>query len=186
MPKFLWDSCVFIAYLNQEDSSYDIPSIQQYLDDAEAGTCQIFVSSIGFAEVIRGHLVNPEDGALADFLNDLNASITVQSANANVCEIAGRLKDIKFKKGTSEGRILTTGDAIFLATAIYLEHDLEIDLDAFHTFDAGRSSKHIEGAKAVPMLGIDEWLEGVEETDLVAQLRAVNICKPIHPEPKIV
>lgn len=184
MQTYLWDSCVFMAFMNKESQSHDVASIQQFLDDAEARRCQLFTSSIGFAEITQGKLLDQSIGTFTEFLADLNASVVVQTANANVCEIAGRLKDIKWRKGASDKRRLTTGDAIFVATAIYLEEVLEVDMDAFHTFDEGRAPKNIEeNTKAIPLIGIHEWLDGVENSDLVERLRSLNICKPIHPEP---
>ena len=98
---------------------------------------------------------------------------------------AGLLKDVSYKKGSSKSRVLTTGDAIMLATALEIEETYGVDLDAFHTFDNGHGKGNPEG-KGVPLLDYHLWLEGVERTEVVNRVVALNRCKPIHDEPDMI
>jgi len=49
--NLFWDSCVFNAFLYEESDSYDIESIDQYIDEAKSGRFKIYTSSIIFAEI---------------------------------------------------------------------------------------------------------------------------------------
>lgn len=46
-----WDSCVFNAFLYEESDSYDIESIDKYIDEAKSGKFKIYTSSIIFADI---------------------------------------------------------------------------------------------------------------------------------------
>lgn len=49
--NLFWDSCVFSAYLYEEDAAYDLASIEQYLSEAKEGKFKIYTSSVVFAEI---------------------------------------------------------------------------------------------------------------------------------------
>ncbi|MDH6268409.1 putative nucleic acid-binding protein [Rhizobium sp. SG_E_25_P2] len=184
--SYFWDSCVFIAFLNNDRSSYDVESLEAFLKDSEAsGGPRIFTSSIALAEVSPGKLKNSAHSSFSSFLNDFRNSISVVDTSPFININAGLLKDVRYKKGASDKRILTTGDAIMLATALEIEETYGIKLDAFHTYDNGRGKGNPEG-RGVPILGFHEWLDDVPETDLIKRVVALNRVKPIHPEPSLI
>ena len=49
--NLFWDSCVFNAFFYEESDSYDIESIDQYIDEAKSGRFKIYTSSIIFSEI---------------------------------------------------------------------------------------------------------------------------------------
>ncbi|MGO6999492.1 type II toxin-antitoxin system VapC family toxin [Rhizobium leguminosarum] len=180
---YFWDSCVFIAYLNNDVAAYDINSLELFLRDSqERGGCKIYTSGIALAEVSPGKLKNSSHASFQDFLNDFRGAISVVDTSPLINVNAGILKDVPYKKQSSNKRVLTTGDAIMLATALEIEGTYGIKLDAFHTFDNGRGKGSPEG-KGVPILGYHEWLEEVVQDDLVKRVVSLNRTKPIHPEP---
>lgn len=179
MEKLFWDSCVFNALLYDETTSYDVDSIQQYLDEARDGKYVIYTSSVFLAEIAHSKIKKIGVGGPNEFLNDLQGVVVVIDASLEIMELAGRLKDIPYRKQDSTKRRLGTGDAVMLATALNLQDAYEVEIDRFHTFDNG-------GQKgSVPLLSYEQWLEGVigKKLELAKRVSGLKRCKPIHPAP---
>jgi len=185
VTNLFWDSNVFIAFLNDEKDIYPVPSIQQYLEDAKLGQCKIYTSSIIFSEVTPKRIAKSEYGTFNDFLGDFRSQVVTIGNDPNIGSLSGELKDLQYKKGTSTTRILTTGDAIMLATALELESTYGVKIDAFHTFDNGGGPRSPEGGKGIPLLTYQEWCEGIENDPLAKRVIGLNRCKPIHPTPNM-
>ncbi len=185
ISNLFWDSNVFIAFLNDEKEIYDIPSIEQYLEDARQGKCKIYTSSIVFTEVTPKKLVKSEYGTFNDFIADFRGQVITIGNDPIIGSLAGELKDLPYKKSNSTKRILTTGDAIMLATALELESSYGVELDIFHTFDNGGGPRSPEGGKAIPMLTYQDWCEGIESDPLAARVIEMDRRKPIHPTPNM-
>jgi len=185
MASLFWDSNVFYAYLNNETDAYDIDSINQFINEASAKKHHIYTSSMVFAEVTPSRLNNNSFGTFQEFLDDFEGMVTTISADPNILTLAGNLKDLPFKKGKSTGRILTTGDATMLATAIELEDTYDVKIDHFHTFDDGKGKTGPEGGKGVSLLNFADWCEGIETHPLVKRVLELDRCPPIHPEKKL-
>ena len=183
VSHYFWDSCVFIAYLNDDSHAYDVASIREYLEDSKRKDgCKIYTSGIALAEVSPNRMKNAAHGNFQEFLLDFRGSINVVETNPYINANAGLMKDVAYKRSGSTKRVLTTGDAIMLATAIEIEQTYGVNLNAFHTFDNGRGKGHPEG-KGVPLLDYHLWLEDVERTELVNRVVNLNRCQPIHPTP---
>ena len=179
MANLFWDSCVFNAFLYDEHDIYDVESIIQYVDEARAGKFTIYTSSIVFAEIATSKIKAKGVGNAMDFINDLKGACVVIDASVNIIELAGRLKDIPYQKQKSTKRNLSTGDAIMLSTALYLEDAYEVKIDVFHTFDDGGQKRQI------PLLSYHEWCEGLTgmEAALAKRVTSLERMKPIHPSP---
>ncbi len=174
---------MFIALLNDQSDAYDVRSIRTYLDEAaRPNGHQIFTSSIAFAEVTKAKLFKPGVGSFDEFVRDFEGQINIVAADPIVCQRAGALKDLAYKKGATTKRVLTTGDAIMLATALELQDTYGVTVNAFHTFDNGNGPRGPEG-KGVPLLTYETWCEGIETNPLAKQVMELNRCKPIHPSP---
>jgi predicted nucleic acid-binding protein len=182
VSNLFWDSGVFTAFLCDQKDAYDVASIEKYLNEAKAGDVRIFTSTIASAEVLPGQLVRV--GAFEDFLQDFHGAVVPVDPMPNVMRLSGRLRDLPYKKGKSTKRRLGTPDAIILATAIHLQDDYGVKLDAFHTFDGG-GRKDLEGNRSIPMLGFEGWCEGFTPDQLAVAQRVIDLprCKPIHPDP---
>jgi predicted nucleic acid-binding protein len=184
-PSYLfWDSCVFTAFLRDEHGAYDVNSIAQYLTEARDGKHQIYTSSLVFAEVLPSS-IKPGIGSFQDFVDDFQGAIIIVDASPNVTQIAGRLRDLPYRKGTSTNRRLATPDAIMLASCVYLGEAMGIRVNAFHTFDDGRR-RGPEG-RSVPLLSYHEWCEGfsVEQMRIAKPVIDLARARPIHPSPKL-
>ena len=184
VKNYFWDSCVFIAYLNDDSHAYDINSLETYISEVESGKSKIFTSTVSLAEVTPSKLSKSDTETFQEFLSDFQGSVISIDPSPYININAGLLKDIKYKKNNSNKRVLTTGDALMLATALELEETHGVILEAFHTYDNGRGKGHPEG-KGVPLLDFDQWLDDVEKDDLIERVLNINICKPIHPQPNL-
>ena len=178
--NLFWDSCVFSALLYDEKDTYNLADIEQFLAEAQAGKHKIYTSSIVFAEIANSKVRRRSTGSIADLINDLVGATVVIDASANVFQIAGKLKDIPYSKSGSKKRVLSTGDAVMLATALYLEDGFGVSVDVFHTFDNAKK-------KFIPLLGYHEWCENLtgEKAALAKRVCAMKREKPLHPSPTL-
>lgn len=180
--NLFWDSGVFTAFLCDQKDIYDVASIEKYLTEAKAGDVKIYTSTIASAEVLPRQITKV--ASFEDFLEDFHGAVTPFDPTPNVMRLAGHLRDLPYKKGTSTNRRLGTPDAIILATAIRLQADYGIKLDAFHTFDGG-GKKDADGHGSIPMLGYEGWCEDFDSKQMTLANRVINLPrkKPIHPNP---
>jgi predicted nucleic acid-binding protein len=126
----------------------------QYLDEAKSGQHKIYTSSVVFAEVANSKIKHKKLGTMGDLIKDFTGSVIVIDPSVNVMQLSGRLRDIRYKKGQSDKRALQTGDAVMLATALYLNDAYAVKVDVFHTYDNAKK-------KFVPLLGYQDWCEGL-------------------------
>jgi predicted nucleic acid-binding protein len=179
-----WDSCVFTAFLRDQRDAYDINSISQYLEEAREGKHRIYTSSIVFAEILPSSL-KAGFGSFQEFVDDFHGAIIIVDASPNVTQIAGRLRDLPYRKGTSTKRRLATPDAIMLASCIFLIEAMGVRVSTFHSFDNGRA-RGPEG-RSVPLLSYHEWCEGftAEQMQIAKPILDLSRRHPIHPSPKL-
>ena len=100
-PNIFWDSCCFIAFLNDEKDIYDVPSLEQFLEDAKNGDARIYSSTITLAEVRPSFLRKRSIGSFADFIDDLSGAIVLIDPTPDIMTRAGFLRDFKYKKANS-------------------------------------------------------------------------------------
>jgi predicted nucleic acid-binding protein len=180
MADLFWDTCVFAAYLYDESGTYDLSGIEQYLSEAKAGQHKIYTSSVVFAEIAASKIRRASPGTMDDLIRDLTGSAIVVEASVNVMQLSGRLKDIKYKRGTSDKRVLSTGDAVMLATALHLEDAYGQAIDVFHTFDNAKK-------KFIPILSYQDWCEGLTGASAALAKRIIDMPRhpPAHPAPHL-
>jgi predicted nucleic acid-binding protein len=139
VAHYYWDACVFIAYLNKEASyGIHIDHIDQYLDDAKAGHCRLYTSTITLAEITKQHLKTSDHGSFTEFLSNFRSAIVPVDPNPAAMLKASHLRGMTYTK-TGGTRKLATPDAIHIATALTLIDTFGVPLSVFHTFDAGKS-----------------------------------------------
>ncbi len=182
---YFWDSCVFIAYLNDDSHIYDTASLAKFISETqEKNGSKIYTSAIALAEITPKRLKKSSHGSFQEFLGDFRGSIFVVESGIHVNINAGLLKDVAYKRQDSNNRVLTTGDAIMLSTALEIEETYGVNLDAFHTYDNGRGKGNPEG-RGVPLLDYHLWLEGVEQTEILKRAVDLKRCEPIHEQPSL-
>jgi len=178
--NLFWDSCVFSAFLYDEKDTYDLAPIEQYLAEAKAGKHKIYTSSVVFAEVATSKIKHKKLGTMGDLIRDFTGSVIVIDPSVNVMQLSGRLRDIRYKKGQSDKRVLSTGDAVMLATALHLEDAYNVKVDVFHTYDNAKK-------KFVPILSFQDWCEGLMGDQAKCAKRVCDLrrSKPIHSSPRL-
>lgn len=179
MENLFWDSCVFNAFLYDEVESYDVDSIDQYLNEAKGGSFKIYTSSVFLAEIAHTKIKKAGCGGPVDFLNDFQGAVTVIDASLDIMELAGCLRDIPYRKQDSDKRRLSVGDAAMLATALHLTDAYGVQVHAFHTFDNGGRKREI------PILSFEQWCTGLtgKKAELASRVAKLRREKPIHPAP---
>lgn len=184
IPAYYWDSCVFIAYLNDERDAYGtrIDDIGQFLDEARSGKCKIYCSTLTLAEITRKTLKTARVASFSDFLADFRSVIVPIDPDPTTMMMAGHLRGFSYTKTGGERKLMTP-DAIHFATALTLVDTYKVPLDAFHTFDAGKA-KGPEG-NGVPMLGYETWCEQCASDEAVKRVIALSREPPIHPSPRL-
>jgi predicted nucleic acid-binding protein len=182
ISHLFWDSCCFIAFLENNTKAYDVASLEQYLDEAKNGQVVIYTSTIALAEVRPSFLKKKSIGSFADFVSDLNGAVSLIEPSPNIMILAGQLRDFPYKKANTTSRQLGTPDAIMLASCIYLRDTLGVEIDHFHTYDEGKK-RGLEGGKGIPIIGYQEWCEGFAEVAPAAQVVSLSRTQPIHPQP---
>ncbi|MDE2760328.1 MAG: PIN domain-containing protein [Paracoccaceae bacterium] len=175
--NYFWDSNIFIAHLNQENAYREyLEIIKTILEDKDS---MVFTSSLVFAEATPKKLEQSEWDSFRDFFNSFRQLITLINPSPEIWIKAGQLKDFPYKKNNSSGRILSTGDAIMLATALEFEPTYNDKLAAFHTFDDGKGRNSERKGKCIPILSYQEWVQDDDNPpDLVKDVIAMNRCTP--------
>jgi predicted nucleic acid-binding protein len=185
ITHYYWDACVFLAYLNKEASyGIHIDHIDQFLDDAKAGHCRLYTSTITLAEITKLNLKSPEYGNFSEFLVNFRSVIVPVDPNPQAMLKASHLRGMIYTKTTGK-RKLATPDAIHIATAMALGDTFGVTLDAFHTFDAGAGKGGPDGP-GLPILGYEEWCEQCSDDETVKRVIAMKRVKPTHPAPRLV
>lgn len=188
MRHYYWDSGIFIAYLNNEREERGdlIDHISQFLDEAGGGHCRIYTSTITIAEILPQTLKNRELSSFQEFVRDFEGAIFTVQPDPNVMGLAASLRGQRYTAHANapRPRSMETPDAIHLATAITLENHYGVKLDAFHTFDNGKS-KTPEGAKSVPMIDLDRWIHDCSDDRNVQAAVRLKRSAPVHPAPQL-
>ena len=181
-PEIFWDTCVFCAHFYDEREQYGdtIDHIRQYLREASEGKWRIITSSVVFAEIAFSKVKKGAPGSIEDVVRDIESSCIIIEPNPNIMLLAGKLRDLPYKKNGSSVRKLSVPDAVMLATAIYGRSYFS-DFRAFHTFDAGGQKR------AIPILGYEDWLDGFSapKRNLASQVVDLPRMKPNHESPEL-
>ena len=151
-PRYCWDACIFYEHFRTLEPTDEMKrqAIRKLLVENERRENTIFTSAITHLEVVPKKLTRDDDLAEKKYW----ALFTTKhfhdvAVDANIIKLARAIKDYYFvEKDGSKGsfdRVMDTGDAIHLATAILN------DADEFHTRDnSARKSK-------VPLLDLHNY-----------------------------
>jgi predicted nucleic acid-binding protein len=185
VSQLFWDWCVFMAFLRNERAAYDVDSIEQYLTESRDGRHRIYTSSLVFAEILPSSITKLEIGSFAEFVDDFRGAVITIDASPDVMQLAGRPRDLPYRKGTLPGRRLATPDAIILASAVYLVDAFGVKIDHFHTFDEGNRSG--PDGRSAPMLSYQDWCEGFTPEQIAVAKPVIDLDRrrPIHPSPRL-
>lgn len=180
IPQYYWDTCVFIAQLNDDRVGYGdtVDDISQFLDEAKQGKCTIHCSTITIAEITKDKVIkDPAKWRFSDFLRDFKDAVIPLQADVNIMSLAAEMRSLPFSKSGTP-RTLGTPDAIHLASAIVLMDTFGVQIEAFHTFDKG-------GKGGVPLIGFETWCERCADDPLAKKVIDLKRVPPEHPSKRI-
>ena len=185
VSRVLWDACVLYRWLSKSPIEYT-DHITQYVEDARTGKAEIFISSISLAE-LRPSVIKKPGYTPASIIREACAFIRIIDTSPDIMSLAGMLKDVTYicstdlPKVKERSRILTTGDAIQLATGVWMKEYFGVQNLELHTFDDGKGKNSEVYAKTVPMLSYHNWCKGLEANDNVQLAVELKRRKPLHP-----
>lgn len=180
----LWDTCVLYRWLTGFPVEY-VDHINRFVADAKSGDVDIYLSSIALAE-IRPSIIKHPDETPAGLISKLCSFLKVVDTVPDIMSLAGLLRDNTYICATDHPnaperkRELSTGDAIQLATAIWMKEYAGVQNFEFHTFDDGKGRNSVEG-RAVPMLSYHNWCKGLDDIECVQLAKELKRQKPSHP-----
>lgn len=184
IPEYYRDTCVFIAYLNDDRAAYGalVDDIQQFLDEAQRGECRIHCSTITIVEITKNRMKPDRYDSFPAFLRAFASAVIPVTPDPNIMALASELRSLTYTKTGGE-RKLHTPDAVHLASAISLRETFRVPLKAFHTFDNGKT-RGAEGP-GTPLLTFETWCEKCADDPLARKVIEMTRSHPIHPNKKL-
>lgn len=145
LDVYYWDSCMFYEYLNDEAADpLRKQYVQELLLDNRNKKNRICTSVFTHLEVLPKKLAPGKEARYwAQFGSVYFYDIEL---DGNILNLSREIKDYYFKEpiGTAQAKMVSSGDAIQLATAIIHE------VTEFHTRDNKKRGGN------VPLIGLDE------------------------------
>lgn len=134
-PLYYWDTCLFLAWINDESRpSGEMDGVREVIARHRRREIKIVTSVITQVEVLESKIPVGMNNIFVEFLRRLNRV----SVDVKVASLAHDLRDYyTLRADQNGGRTLSTPDAIHLATAILYR------ADEFHTFDGRGSPKSL-------------------------------------------
>ena len=159
-PIYYWDSCLFLAWLQDETrKSGEMDGVREVIDRSKRREVKIVTSVVTLVEVLNGKMPVGMGRLFADMMKRRVNRIAM---DIRVAQLAHDLRDYYSSRPKEfEGKTISTPDAIHLATAIIYR------VTEFHTFDGGNS-------KSLGLLQLSGDVAG----------NRLNICKPETKRPQ--
>lgn len=134
-PIYYWDTCLFLAWLNDEDrKSGEMDGVREVIARHRRREVKIITSTLTQVEVLQSKI----PVGVGDSFIGLLRRVTRVGLDTKIAGLAHDLRDhYASKAADNDGKTLSTPDAIHLATAIHLR------ANEFHTFDSGGSGKSL-------------------------------------------
>jgi len=122
-PLYYWDTCLFLAWLKDENrNSGEMAGVREVIDRHRKRDVRLMTSVLTSVEVLSGKIPAGMDTLFSGLLKRL----TRVSMDTKIAALA---HDLRNHYAINGGAKLKTPDAIHLATAILFR------ADEFHTFD---------------------------------------------------
>ncbi len=126
-PTYYWDSCLFLAWLKDEERIVgEMDGVREVIDCVKRREVHVMTSVITTIEVLAAKIPAGMDTLFKGMMKRVNQV----SVDIRVASIAHDIRDYYAKQG---GKTVSVPDAIHLATGILYR------VTEFHTFDADNS-----------------------------------------------
>lgn len=134
-PIYYWDTCLFLAWIKDEERpSGEMDGVREIVERAKRREVKIITSVLTIVEVLNGKIPVGMESLISGLMRRTNRL----GMDIKVAQVAHDLRDYySNKRDEFGGKILSTPDAIHLATAI-IHRATE-----FHTFDQDGDAKHL-------------------------------------------
>lgn len=134
-PLYYWDTCLFLAWLNDEKRKPgEMDGVREVISRHKRREVRLVTSVLTRIEVLQARI----PVGVGNSFTDLLKRMTQLGVDTKVAGLAHDLRDhYAANAATQGGKILSTADAIHLATAIHYR------VDEFHTFDNDGNAKHL-------------------------------------------
>lgn len=130
-PIYYWDTCLFLAWLKDEERrAGEMDGVRELIERARRRDVRLITSVLTTVEVLAAKMPAGMDTLFQNLMRRVNR----QAMDIRVAQIAHDLRNHYVAQG---GKTLSTPDAIHLATAILYR------ADEFHTFDTEGSSRSL-------------------------------------------
>lgn len=183
------DTNVLLRHANRDSGQFqaDIATILSEAAGVNASRT-IWVSSILFAELRPSTFVpGPQFKTVDDLAKYIRGVATVVTFDPNVMLQAARFRDITWNRpaknrGNGESpKRLTLGDAIHLASAIWVKNGSNVPDLEFLTFD-NKSDTSIEtdpATKSLPILSLEDFTDGLGSNPDAMELVRLSRIRPV-------
>jgi predicted nucleic acid-binding protein len=148
-PTFYWDACILLEHFREEVvTPAKKRAIQRLLADNKGKQNRLVTSVITHVEVLPKKLTLNDETKEAQYWSYYDGKWFLDiEASRQVVSLARMIKDYYFVQASGDqlkDKIMSTGDALHLATAIIYK------VDEFHTRDGNRKGGN------VPLIGLPE------------------------------
>lgn len=134
-PIYYWDTCLFLAWLNDETrESGEMDGVREVIARHKRREVKLITSVLTRVEVLQSKI----PVGVGNSFTDLLKRMTQLGMDTKVAGLSHDLRDYYSANAAENGgKTLSTPDAIHLATAIHYR------ADEFHTFDNDGSAKNL-------------------------------------------
>jgi predicted nucleic acid-binding protein len=159
-PLYYWDTCLFLAWIQDEQRpSGEMAGVREIIARAKRREVLIMTSVLTTTEALQSKI----PAGVETLFTSLMQRVERKSIDIKIARLAHDLRDYYVNRSAqSDGKTLSTPDALHVATAIMYR------ADELHTFDGNGSRK------SLGLLPLSGDVGG----------HALVICKPVaqHPE----
>lgn len=148
-------------------------------------TRQIWVSSVLFAELRPSNLVQEKFSSVEDLSGYIQSLATVVTADVNTMMRAAKFRDLFWsradKSKLEKPRRMSLGDAIHIASALWVKEVVGVADLEFLTFDDGKSAS-VDGErkeKPLSLLRLHEYTDGLGNNSDVTSAVLLRRIPPI-------
>jgi len=142
-PTFYWDSCIFIAWLqNEKRQAGEMEGIREMVSQLDRNEAKLVTSVITETEVLESTLTQVAQQKFSAVLR--RRCVQVVTVDRKISKLAHEIRDF-YKKQPNRKRTISSPDSIHLATAIFYK------VDPFYTFDENDDNENLG---LIPLSGI--------------------------------
>jgi hypothetical protein len=181
------DTNVILRHAN--DASLECNAdIQKILDEAVCGKRNLWVSSALFAELRPTSFMPGAFSSVDDLAKYIRSIATVITPDPITMLRVARLRDVRWMRPkpmkNEKPKSMSLGDAMHIASALWVKEVEKVEDIEFLTFDDGgsKTSELDPGTNSLSLLRLENYTDGVSANpDVIATVR-LHRCRPKLPQ----